>query len=90
MQIDDEDYDNGENGSGDYSYSMTNTMSKEMTDCDIGSCSCRVVSMQCFPTPDPDYPIYDYYGGEDNNQCRADTKDCEIQPDQRSDEKTWA
>ena len=30
------------------------------------------------------------YGGKDDKQCRADKKDCEIQPDQRSDEKTWA
>merc|ERR1712080_618777 len=59
-------------------------------DCDAGSCSCRVVSLQCFPLPDSTYPIYDNYAGEDDNQCRANTKDCEIQPDQRSDEKTWA
>ena len=59
-------------------------------DCDAGSCSCRVVSLQCFPPPDSNYPIYDNYAGEEDNQCRANTKDCEVQPDQRSDEKTWA
>ena len=25
-------------------------------DCDAGSCSCRVESLQCFPPPDPNYP----------------------------------
>ena len=60
---------------------------REITDCDIGSCSCRVVSKHCFPLPDP---INSDYGDVGDNQCRADTKDCEIQPDQRSDEKTRA
>ena len=56
----------------------------QIEDCDTGSCSCRVVSLQCFPLPNPDYPIYDDYASEDDNRCRANTKDCEIQPDQRS------
>ena len=59
----------------------------EDDECEINSCTCRVISHQCFPQWSPEY--YSDYGSEDQKQCRVDKKDCQIQPDPRSGEKTW-
>ena len=59
----------------------------EDDECEINSCTCRVISHQCFPQWSPEY--YSDYGSEDQKQCRVDNKDCQIQPDPRSGEKTW-
>merc|ERR1712150_12645 len=59
----------------------------EDDECEINSCSCRVVSHQCFPQWSPEY--YSDYGSDDQKQCRVDNKDCQIQPDPRRGEKTW-
>ena len=74
-------------------YFLKNLGSKCETDdieddeCEINSCTCRVISHQCFPQWSPEY--YSDYGSEDPKQCRVDNKDCQIQPDPRHGQKTW-